>query len=250
METPKNLDLIWEKNFGGAVGIYKPQKKIVFTPALMKKLAISKMIDVILISADFNEAPVVFTPLVWLLLDSGSSVDFFGVYATELSKNESDSDRSSELENLPDFCIKKAFWSKSEDIKKFQLADDKKKYVLGETQTLSNMIFINSVHCPETMQLIEEAIQVAKHGLSLQENQNKSAYEEIKINVSDGRFYLNFSYHPSVVTNNILEEWILKWRNCIDKLPLDIGYSPDEKIRVSYELSLFDKVSMFDRIQG
>ncbi|MBW4650556.1 MAG: hypothetical protein KME06_17980 [Kastovskya adunca ATA6-11-RM4] len=249
MENPKNLDLIWEKTFGGAVGIYKPQKKIAFTPALMKKLAISKMTDVVLISADFDDAPVVFTPLVWLLLDSGASVEFFGVYATELSNNKVDSN-SNELENLPAFCIKKAFWSKLEDIKNFQLADDKKKYILGATQTFSNIVFINFAHCPETTQLVEEVIQVAKHGLSLQENQNESVYEEIKINVSDGRFYLNFSYHPRVVTNNVLEQWIFKWRNCIDKLPLDMGYLPDEKVRISYELSLFDKVSMFDKIQG
>lgn len=93
-------------------------------------------------------------------------------------------------------------------------------------------------------------MQMAKHGLSLQLIYNESVYDEIKINISDGRFYFNFAYHPGVVTNNILEEWILKWRNCIDKLPLDMGYLPDEKIRISYELSLFDKVAMFDRIQG
>ncbi|WP_414530343.1 hypothetical protein [Nodularia chucula] len=250
MEKPKNLDLIWEKNFGGAVGIYKAPKKFVFTPALMKNLAISKMTDVRLISADFNENTVFFTPLVWLLLDSGSSVEFFAVYATELSKDEGVSDSSSELKTLPNFCIKKAFWNKSEDIKNFQLADDKKKYILGETQTFSNIIFIDSTHCIEATQLISEAIQMTKYGLSLQENQNESVYDEIKINISDGRFYLNFAYHPGVVTNILLEEWILKWRNCIDKLPFDIGYLPDEKIRISYELSLFDKVTMFDKIQG
>jgi hypothetical protein len=250
MEKPKSLDLIWEKNFGGAVGIYKTPKRFAFTPALMKNLAISKMTDVRLISADFNEDTVIFTPLVWLLLDSGSSLEFFGVYASELSNDEGVSDSSTELESLPDYCIKKAFWSKSEDIEKFQLADDKKKYILGDTQTLSNIIFLKSTHCLEATQLISEAIQMTKHGLSLQENKNESTYDEIKINVSDGRFYLNFAYHPTVVTNNILEEWIFKWRNCIDNLPLDIGYSPDEKIRISYELSLFDKISMFDRIQG
>jgi len=250
MEKSKNLDLIWEKNFGGAVGIYKAPKKFIFTPALMKKLAISKMTDIRLISADFNKNTVFFTPLVWVLLDSGSRVEFFGVYATEMSTDEGTSDNSSELETSPNFCIKKAFWSKSEDIEKFQLADDKKKYILGETQTLSNMIFINSTHCLEATQLIEEAILVTKHGVTLQENQNKSAYDEIKINVSDGRFYLNFAYHPGAVTNNILEKWIFKWRNCIDRLPLDIGYLPDDQIRISYELSLFDKISMFDILQG
>lgn len=250
MEQPKNLDLIWEKTFGGALGIYIAPKKVVFTPGLLKKMAISKMIDVTLISADFNENTVFFTPLIWLLLDYGISVEFFGVYATESSEDECVSDSGSELGNLPNFCIKKAFWSKLEDLKKFQMASDKKKYILGESQTISNIIFIESTHCLEATQLISEAIQVSKHGLSLQENQKESEYEEIKINISDGRFYLNFAYHPGVLTNSTLEEWILKWRNCIDKLPLDIGYLPDGKIRISYELSLFDKISMFDRIQG
>ena len=248
MEKPKNLDLIWEKNFGGAVGIYQAPKKVVFTPGLMKNLAISKMTDIKLISADFKENTVFFTPLVWLLLDSGSSVEFFGVYDTELSKDDGVSDRSSELETLPDLCIRKAFWNQSEDIKNFQFADDKKKYILGEIQTLSKIIFINSTHCIEAPHLVSEAIQMAKNGLNLQENKNESVYDEIKINISNGCFYLNFAYHPGVVTNNILEAWIFKWRNCIDKLPLDIGYLPDEKIRISYEISLFDKFTMFDRI--
>jgi hypothetical protein len=249
MEETQNLDLVWEKFFGGVSGIYKPSPRIIFTPALMKKLAFSKMTDITLISAYFNKNPLLFYPLIWLLLDTGSSMSFFGVYATDTSEDESVSDSRSELDNLPDFCIKKTFWSKSEDITNFQRADDKKKYILGETQTRSNMIFINSTHCLETTQLISEAIQMTKYGLKLYEERSNSIYDKIKINVSDGRFYLNLSYHPSVVKNIILEEWIIKWCNCIERLPLDLGCVPDEKIRISYELSLFDKISMFDRIQ-
>ncbi|MBD2607976.1 hypothetical protein H6G81_26535 [Scytonema hofmannii FACHB-248] len=245
METPENLDLIWEKAVGGYVGIYKAQKKVIFTPTLMKNLAISKMMDVRLISADFKGSPVVFTPLFWLLLDSISNIEFFGVY----SNNDEDfSDNSNNLDISPPFCIRKALWSKSEDIYNFQNADDKKKYILGENQVISNVFFIDSTHVPEITQLISEVIKITKNGLILQENlQNKLVYDEIKINVSDGRFYLNFSYKPHLLTNSALEEWIIKLCNCIDSLPLDIGYLPDGKFRMSYELSLFDKVSMFDR---
>ncbi|NJN10830.1 MAG: hypothetical protein HC815_23695 [Richelia sp. RM1_1_1] len=49
------------------------------------------------------------------------------------------------------------------------------------------------------------------------------------------------------MTNSALEEWIIKLSNSIDSLPLDIGYLPDDKFTMSYELSLFDKISMFDR---
>jgi hypothetical protein len=245
METHKNLDLIWEKSFGGSVGIYKAPKKVVFTPALMKNLAISKMIDIRLISADFKESPVVFTPLLWLLLDSVSNIEFFGVYA---NNDEDFSDNSNQLDISPSFCVRKVLWSKHEDIYNFQNADDKKKYILGDNQVISNICFINSTHLPEITQLISKGIQIAENGLILQENlQTKLVYDEIKINVSDGRFYLNFSYKPRLLTNSALEEWIIKLRNCIDSLPLDIGYSPDDGFRISYELSFFDKISLFDR---
>ncbi|MBW4504986.1 MAG: hypothetical protein KME64_00470 [Scytonematopsis contorta HA4267-MV1] len=243
METPKNLDLIWEKTFGGYVGIYKTPSKVVFTPALMKKLAISKMIDVKLISADFKENPVIFSPLLWLLFDSNFNMEFVGVYA-----NDEDVRADSNSDVSPSFCIRKVSWSKAEDIGNFQKAGDKKEYVLGENQVVSNVLFIDPIHFPEITQLISEAIHIAQNGINLQENlQSKLVYDEIKINVSDGRFYLNFSYKPCLMTNSTLEEWIINLRNCIGNLPLNIGYLPDDKFRMSYELSLFDKVSMFDR---
>jgi hypothetical protein len=211
----------------------------------MRNLAISKMVDVKLISADFKENIFFFYPLVWLLLDSVSNIKFIGVYATE---DEDISDNSNRLDISPSFCIRKAFWSKSEDVSNFQHADDKKKYILGENQILSNVYFINSTHLPEIEQIISEAINITKNGLFLEKNtQSKLAYDEIKINISDGRFYLNFSYKPHLLTNSALEEWIIKLCNSIDSLPLDIGYLPDDKFTMSYELSLFDKISMFDR---
>ncbi|MDJ0674654.1 MAG: hypothetical protein QNJ36_04510 [Calothrix sp. MO_167.B42] len=247
MEAPENLDLMWEKTFGGHVGIYKPRKKVRFTPTLMRNLAISKMVDVKLISAEFQENTFWFEPLVWLLFDSVSNIEFIGVYATD-TDNEDISDNSSKLDICPSFCIRKSSWSKSEDIYNLQHADDKKKYILGENQIYSNVFFIDSTHLPEIEKIISEAIHLTKNGLLLEENiQSRLACTEITINVSDGRFYLNFSYKPHLLTNSALEEWIIKLRNSIDNLPLDIGYLPDDKFTMSYELSLFDKISMFDK---
>jgi hypothetical protein len=243
MENTSNLDLLWEKTFGTSVGIYNAAKKIVFTPTLMKKLAISKMIDVTLISADFHEYPVVFTPLLWVMLDSFSNVEFFGVYLND----DEDTNNSTELERLPSFCIRKAFWNRQEDIENFQLADDKKKYILGEKQTLSNVIFTGSKHYIEVKQLISEIIQSVKYGLNLQEfSRSESTNDEIKINISSGVFYLDFSYHPGVLKSDMLEEWIIRFRNCIESLPLNTGYFPDTNFRMSYRLSLFDQISNFN----
>lgn len=70
-----------------------------------------------------------------------------------------------------------------------------------------------------------------------------SNYDLIQINIPDGRFYLDFAYRPNLMTNNIIENWIIKWRKYIERLPLEIGYSPDEKFRISYNLSLFDQIN-------
>lgn len=250
MTTIKNLDLTWEKIVGGAFGVYKVPKKIVFTPTLMKRLAIAKMTDVSLISADFHETPIIFAPRLCLLLDFFSRLEFFGVYDADVSTNEDASDSINELKDLPDFCIRKVWWNKAEDIENFQIADDKEQYILSDKQTLSNVIFIKSTQVPEIPQLISEAIRLARHGLELHEQpRTEPPYYEVNLNVSDGGYRFDFAYAPGLLENSILEEWIIKWRNCIDDLPLDIGYLPDEKFRISYELSLFDQISIFGRIQ-
>jgi hypothetical protein len=237
MDTSKILDIVWEKNNGGYIGFYKPQKKVVFTPSLMKNLAISKMIDIKLISADFNDISATFTPSTWLLFDSISNVDFFGVYTNDEASYGN-----------PSFCIRKSSWNKLEDINNFKNADDKKKYITGETQIISNIFFVDSVLLPEITQLIIEGNRIAHNGLFLQENiQNNLHCDEVKINISDGRFYLNLSYKPNLMNNSVLEDWIIKLRDCINNIPLDIGYLPDGTFRISYELSLFDRLNMFDR---
>jgi hypothetical protein len=187
----------------------------------------------------------------WLLLDHrASSLEFLGVYATEFPNKEDANNIPNGEDNVPSFCIRKSLWNRSEDIANCQLADNKEEYIIGKKQTFSQVIFINSRQVPKLTELILEVVEITKNGLKLQENIYKqSPYNEIKIYISEGSFDLNFAYKPYLMTNSLLEEWIIKWRNCIDGLPINIGYSPDEQFRMSYELSLFDQIQLFSEIQ-
>jgi len=248
MTKNQNLNLIWEKAYCGKGGIYKSSKKLVLTPTLLKRLAISKMTDVTLISADFQDNCVLFSPHVCLLLDFSSRLEFFGAYVADTSEEKNTNDK---IDELPSLCIRKCFWSKSEDIEKIQLAEDKEEYILGEKQTLSNIIFLNSAKFPEVVQLMAEAIQLARHGIGFQEQHRSNAfYYEVNLDVTDNGFCCNFAYNPYRLTNSVLEAWIVKWHKCIGNLPHDIGYVPDDKFRMSYKLSLFDQVSKFGNVQA
>jgi hypothetical protein len=67
---------------------------------------------------------------------------------------------------------------------------------------------------------------------------------EANLSISDDGFHYDFIYSPHLLKSSILEEWILKLRNSINNLPLDIGYLPDGNFRISYENSLFEQIQM------
>lgn len=149
MKIFDTFDIVWEKTSEGTVGFYKSLPKKLFNPTMMKNLAIAKMTNIKLISAYFKEQPVVFSPVLWVLFDSSDSLEFIGVYASECLDNYEDiSSDNNELYLLPSVCIRKAFWNKSEDLKQFNSADNKKQYILGENQTISNIYFFNYEQIP------------------------------------------------------------------------------------------------------
>ena len=83
-----SFDLIWEKSFGNKIGFYKPVPRKIFTPSMMKKLAVAKMTSIKLISANFKENPIIFEPLLWILLDCSDLLEFNGIYTSEYFDND------------------------------------------------------------------------------------------------------------------------------------------------------------------
>lgn len=249
--SDKSLNLKWEKaaKNSNITAVLTSRKKRI-TPVILKKIAISKMTDVNLISAEFNQLPVSFCPIFSVLMDTSSSLTFFGVYAADFlevnleSENITiDKEHIAEYINSPLICVRKAVWNKDKDIENFRLADDKIQYVLGASQIDSDTLFLD---LNQGESILKSIIQIAKlwiNGLAFEKStQNKTVYDRIKITISEGGFYLDFSYYPYIMTNHTWESWLDKWCKYFDKFPMSTGYVPDESFKISYQSSLLEQI--------
>lgn len=243
----KSLTLGWEKNFSGETAFLMPIKRII-TPVLSKKIAISKMIDINLISGEFGQSPISFSPLLGLLMDASSSIIFFGVYMSDALELRLDSDlttRNNENNNSPAICVRKATWNKNRDLENLKLADDKIQYLLSDSHMSCNVLFLDVNQGKTILNSIIQIVKTWKNGLTFESHTPKEIeYEQIRIAISAESFDLNFSYNPYLINSAIWEDLRVNLCKNIDELPVDIGYSPDKKIRVSYQLSLLEQIGI------
>lgn len=245
----KLLNLKWEKTSEEKTGVLIPQKRI-FNPFILKRIAMSKMTSISLITGDFNGSSVSFSPLFWVLMDASSSIDFIGVYAADTLELDLDSENiiidDDRHSSLPLVCIRKATWNQAEDLENFKLASDKNQYIISDTQMNCNASFLGESEGKPMLYSLMKIINFWKHGVKLEKSTNKEpVHEEVKINISESCFSLMFSYNPYLVNNKTWDELLEKWCQYFNELSVNDNYIPDENFRVSYQLSLLEQIGIF-----
>jgi hypothetical protein len=239
----KNLDLAWERLIDGKTGIYKAPKKATLTPGLLRNLAASKMVDVTLISANFFDELVFFRPRVSLLIESGYTLKFIGIYySEELSSADELNDTSENLSELPSICIRTGFWDGKKDFSEFMSSNDKENYILGVSQAETNIFFMQNEPNSSIENLTSETIKLVKDGISLHNAYVKSEYSEINLTISDGNFCSNLTYDPRTLENIDLNNIINRWVQCLVGQNFQKLVTPDDTFRISYIRSIFDYI--------
>ena len=71
----------WEKNSGNENAIIHQSRILKRSHARLKAIAVKKMTDVWLISAEFEGEPKVFERLLWVLIEKDAGMEFFGIYS-------------------------------------------------------------------------------------------------------------------------------------------------------------------------
>jgi hypothetical protein len=245
----KSLNLTWEKNSEDRIGILIPTKKIV-TPVLLKKIAVSKMTNISLITGEFCHSSVSFAPLFWVLMDASSSVDFLGVYAADILELDLESehiivDKNEKHKNTPLICIRKAAWNKEKDLEYFKLADDKTKYILSELQIKCDVFFPDTNQGISILRSIIPLINFWKNGVAFEKSsQRDTMHEEIKIGISDSNFSLNFSYNPYLINSETWDNLLKAWCEYFNELQVNSSCIPDDNFRVSYHLSVLEQIGI------
>ena len=233
------MDLIWEKTKDGTFAHYQEIGKMLPRP-LLKQIALSKILDVKIISAKFHEITAVFEPQVLLLLDHVSRLEFFGIYDSSYESDESD--------NLPFLCCRKVTWSKRDDWESFNAADKKSNYLLTDKQLVSEIFFLNTEQQSNFESLTSDILEIFCRGVKFEEVEREQvSCRDIKLKVVSSLGFSCF-YHPYSVACQAIEDWIDEWRSCFEKLDSSAGYTPDSStIRISYNLSFLDYLEIWKK---
>ena len=233
------MDIIWEKTKDGTFAQCQYLSKVRSYLPFLKQTALSKILDVTIISAEFHEIPVVFVPQVLLLLDRGSQLEFFGAYIS------SDMSRENNSDSLPSFCCRKVTWDQRDDYESFKASDNKSNYILTDKQLVSEICFLNTEQQSTFDILASEILDIVRLGTKFEEVERKQVpCNDIKLKVVDG--FLDFSclYTPYTAACQAIEDWIPNWCSCFEKLYYSACYMPDSTIHIGYNYSFFDRVKM------
>lgn len=232
--------LAWERNSDGTCAELAAggPGRIAHAGALLKQLAIAKMLEVSLVSAEFGEVPAVYEPEVWAFVDRGADAELAAAYRLAFPPDEG--------EELPALCVRRAVWSREEDYAAFEAAADKREYLLGEGQVRSRILFLTEDGSARARSAMDAIRQALARGISWhQEVRTSVAWQELKCFVSDGSGELLVSYSLYERRCCEIESWLPGWLETLSSLDYDGGVKPDRGSRISYRLALEDRLRQY-----
>ncbi|HEU5378290.1 MAG TPA: hypothetical protein VFV38_22940 [Ktedonobacteraceae bacterium] len=238
----QEIILPWEQTSNGLQARLKVNhpfsKKNLFP---VKVTAERKMDSIAILSARFSDDIAVFEPHVSLLLDKGSSMEFFGWYRSGFEHEE----EREEAQWLPSFCLRYASWEKGRDFQHFHQATNKHAYIQGSQQVEAKSIFCSWEMYPELQRLLKDVVSLVQQGIPFQSvSRPEHPWASVDLLVRD-TIGLKCSYVPSVHANAVLEEWIEQWEICFAQVNLAEGIKPEGDFRISYFLSLKEYIERF-----
>lgn len=244
MNSFNKFDISWEENEQGINGIFKYPKLPVTTYGVLQKIIFSKMLDVTLISADFDDELIVFEPRLLVKVESDFQVDFWGLY---LSQDENEDEET--IKNTPSICIRKITWDKKNELKRFRKSTNKVDYIMSNQQVLSKVIFSSFLEMPNLKKLISDLEQILTNGLSLTKNHTGThKFSDIELIYELVELKVKVAYFPFLKTSQPLEAWLEKWRKFMDDSCVISNHVPDKSFQFSYNFSLLDRLREIDSL--
>lgn len=198
----------------------------------MKRIALAKIADITLMSAEFGGDKIVFEPWVSLLVDAGSTVKFLGVYRLAFESDEDSATR-------PNLCWRRSTWNRDIDHEQLAEATDLRTYLTGDTQISSAIAFTRMAVQPALTDLIEQTITTFAHGMTITAAERaEMTWQTLRLDIADDRLICTIDYSPLLARSEQVETWAQTWIEYLDKLDAYETIQPDADIAVSYRRSL------------
>jgi hypothetical protein len=200
--------------------------------ALLRGLAVAKMRELTLISAEFGGYLAVFQPWVRVLLGTSVGLEYVAAYQPAYPAAE-------DAPPLPGLCLRRCTWNRDEDYGRFRLAGDARAYLASGEQIQSRIVFAAPHDTEQVTALAQEGAALFRRGLGLTESaRDRVRWETVEVDIADGSNGFALSYAPRASHHAALEAWVAQWQRRFESLVP--GLSPDGGVRVSYRDGLRD----------
>lgn len=215
-----------------------PPPRLAPTGAFLKRIALAKLTDITLMSADFSGDKIVFEPWVSLLVDEGSTATFQGVYRLAFESDESSATR-------PNLCWRQSAWNQDIDHDQLAEATDLRAYLAGDTQITSTIAFTKKAAQPALTALAERTIAQFSDGVTITAaTRHDMLWEQLQLDIADDRLIYTIDYSPLLARSEQVETWAQAWIEYFAKLDPHNVIMPDADITVSYRRSFPEMIAV------
>jgi len=224
---------------GDIVTLYEFKKRRHTAPGL-RDLAVQKLTDVAAISAEFKGDRILYLPRFWVLFDYDSTIEFYGAYLPD----EPD-------DAIPNLCIRRGTWSRSQDKEQVIHNRDYDEYVLSAKNAAVSVFFTNAAWFPQIRKLICEFAHDLTTRTHLELLPNLQPEEAdcfyLQVKLYDEYLVFHIEYYPaSYRRDKSLEERIELGRKCCSEISFETSITPDKgSCKLNYFPSVLERLATY-----
>lgn len=204
--------------------------------ALVRGVALAKVDELALISAEFGGEPAVFDRRLRITTEGAETIRSVALFLPSYASSGS----------TPTAAVRRATWEREKDRSSFEMATSKRQY-LESVQSIDSQIgFV--VAEPLIMDIWAATEDACRAGVPLVKTKLNvgQELERVAIEISFDTFCLQLGFSPRVVAAPALEPLVGRWRAEIDTLMATSGVIPDEgTCHVSYDASVWERIARF-----
>ena len=238
-------EIAWERTVDGKPARLKEGGKFHIYMAQLLNLAVEKMLDVAIISADFQDNTPVFTKQVGVYLEKDEEGVFCGLYLPDADDEYGP--------NVPTVCVRQARWDRELDINQFlriqkNRAEGRRRYVEEEQLVASTVFFFTKEDARVLLDMVVALEQLVRDGVKISRmarSPEQRPWEAMQLEIQIESLSSTISYSAYAEGSEPLEAWLARWQQEIATLVNRQGVIPDDGCFISYPYSLMERIALF-----
>jgi hypothetical protein len=207
---------------------------------LLRRLAIDKMTGATFIRTSFDSESYTYCPVITCLTETGSDVDFSGMYRI-------DDESVGNTNAVPSICLRTAHWS-NYDAERVLVNGNRMAPidVLSQKHLQIRTRFFTTDALSELLTAGSNLAEVASAGLAfdkVEQIANPISWRSIRSDQSG--IDASWAYSPRTRLCLALENWCVSWQRCLIAVAQAPGLLPTGNFYVNYPASLWERLQLY-----